>query len=105
MITLTERAGTKLQELLALEKKTGLRVFVSGGGCQGFSYGMNLEDVSLAEDSIIEMHGVKVFIDPQSAKMLEGTEIDYLDSLEASGFSIKNPNAKSTCGCGHSFSA
>ena len=105
MITLTERAGAKVQELLALEKKAGLRVYVTGGGCQGFSYGISLEDMSLAEDAVIEMRGVKLFVDPQSAKMLEGTEIDYLDSLESTGFSIKNPNAKSTCGCGHSFSA
>jgi len=105
MITLTEKAGAKVKELLAVEKKTGLRVYVSGGGCQGFSYGMSLEDMSLAQDRILEMHGVKVFIDAQSEKMLDGTEIDFVDSLEGSGFSIKNPNAKSTCGCGNSFSA
>jgi iron-sulfur cluster insertion protein len=105
MITLTDKAGAKVKEILETEKKEGLRIYVSGGGCHGFSYGMSLEDISLADDSVIEAHGVKVFVDPQSAKMLAGVEVDYVDSLQGSGFSIKNPNAKSSCGCGHSFSA
>jgi iron-sulfur cluster insertion protein len=105
MITLTEKAGKRVKSLLEAEKKAGLRIYVSGGGCQGFSYGMSLEDLALADDNVIEAHGVKVFIDPQSAKLLAGTEVDFQDSLESSGFSIKNPNAKSSCGCGHSFSA
>jgi iron-sulfur cluster assembly accessory protein len=105
MVTLTEKAGAKVKEILESEKKAGLRIYVSGGGCSGFSYGMSLEDIALADDNVIEAHGVKVFVDPQSAKMLAGIEVDYVDSLQGSGFSIKNPNAKSSCGCGHSFSA
>lgn len=107
MVTLTERAGSKVKEIMEAEQKTGygLRVYVTGGGCSGYQYGMAFEEKETEEDSVLEMHGVKLFVDPYSAPMLQGTEVDYLDSLQGAGFAIKNPNAKSTCGCGSSFSA
>ncbi|MGB3940122.1 MAG: iron-sulfur cluster insertion protein ErpA, partial [Candidatus Manganitrophaceae bacterium] len=102
-----ERAGEKVKEIMQGEQKTGygLRVYVTGGGCSGYQYGMAFEETPAEEDSVLEMQGVKVFVDPYSAPMLEGTEVDYVDSLQGAGFAIKNPNAKSTCGCGQSFSA
>ncbi len=106
MITITEKAGSKVKELLVAENKPGygLRVYVSGGGCQGFQYGIVFEEKPGEEDDVFEQHGVKLFLDPQSAPMLSGSEVDYNDSLNGAGFAIKNPQAKSTCGCGHSFS-
>ena len=107
MVVLTERAGEKIKAILAEEKKEtyGLRVYVSGGGCHGFQYGMVFEEQANEDDTVIQAHGVKLFIDAQSAPMLQGTEVDYVDSLRESGFSIRNPQAKSSCGCGTSFSA
>jgi len=106
MITLTEKASEKVKELMTAEKKEGfgLRVYVEGGGCSGFQYGMAFEAEANEEDDVLELFGVKIMIDPYSAPMLTGTEIDYNDSLQGAGFDIKNPNAKSTCGCGQSFS-
>lgn len=108
MITLTEQAGKKVQSLLEAEQKLttgGLRIYVSGGGCHGFQYGMSIEEQAREEDTVIESGGVKVFVDPHSLPVLQGLEIDYIDSLQGAGFAIKNPNAKSSCGCGSSFSA
>lgn len=107
MLLITEKAGAKIKTLLAGEDKAygGLRVYVSGGGCQGFQYGMTFEEQANPDDTIVEAHGVKVFIDAQSEPMLAGAEVDYVDSLEGSGFAIKNPQAKSSCGCGNSFGA
>ncbi|MDC4223913.1 MAG: iron-sulfur cluster insertion protein ErpA [Candidatus Manganitrophus sp.] len=107
MVTLTERAGSKVKEIMESEQKAGygLRVYVTGGGCSGYQYGMAFEEKETDEDSVLEMHGIKLFVDPYSAPMLQGTEVDYIDSLQGAGFAIKNPNAKSTCGCGQSFSA
>lgn len=107
MVTLTEKAGVKVKEIMESENKGsyGLRVYVKGGGCSGFEYGMAFEEKETEEDSVLEMHGVKLFVDPYSAPMLNGTEVDYVDNLQGAGFAIKNPNAKSTCGCGNSFSA
>jgi len=108
MITVTEQAGKKVQSLLEAEQKPttgGLRIYASGGGCHGFPYGMSLEEQSGEEDTVIESGGVKVFVDPHSLPVLQGLEIDYIDSLQGAGFAIKNPNAKSSCGCGSSFSA
>lgn len=106
MIHLTEKASEKVKELMTSEKKKGygLRVYVSGGGCSGFQYGMAFEEKANEEDDVLEMFGVKIMIDPYSAPMLTGTEIDYNDDLQGAGFAIKNPNAKTTCGCGQSFS-
>jgi len=107
MLVITEKAGAKIKALLAEESNPyhGLRVYVAGGGCQGFQYGMTFEEQANPDDTIVEAHGVKVYVDAQSAPMLEGAEVDYVDSLQGSGFAIKNPQAKSSCGCGSSFNA
>jgi iron-sulfur cluster insertion protein len=107
MLVITEKAGAKIKNLLAEENKAdyGLRVYVAGGGCQGFQYGMTFEERANPDDTVVEAHGVKVFVDAQSAPMLQGAEVDYVDSLQGSGFAIKNPQAKASCGCGNSFNA
>ena len=106
MVIITERASEKVREIMEAEEKAGygLRVYVEGGGCSGFQYGMAFEQASNDEDDVVEMHGLRLFVDPYSAPMLKGTEVDYVDGLQNAGFSIKNPNAKTTCGCGQSFS-
>lgn len=106
MVIITERASEKVREIMEAEEKAGygLRVYVEGGGCSGFQYGMAFEQTSNDEDDVVEMHGLRLFVDPYSAPMLKGTEVDYVDDLQNAGFSIKNPNAKTTCGCGQSFS-
>ena len=105
MIIITERASEKVKEIMAAEDKAGfgLRVYVEGGGCSGFQYGMAFEEKNNDEDEVLEMHGLRLFVDPFSGPMLTGTEVDYIDDLQNAGFSIKNPNAKTTCGCGQSF--
>lgn len=105
MIIITERGSEKVKEIMAAEEKAGfgLRVYVEGGGCSGFQYGMAFEEKANEEDDVVEMHGLRLFVDPYSAPMLKGTEVDYVDDLQNAGFSIKNPNAKTTCGCGQSF--
>jgi iron-sulfur cluster insertion protein len=106
MITMTSMAEEKIRELMLEEKDTiGLRVFVKGGGCHGYQYGMSFESKMSEDDTVIEKGDVKVIMDSQSAPLLSGAEVDYLDSLQGSGFAIKNPHAKTTCGCGSSFSA
>jgi iron-sulfur cluster insertion protein len=107
MVNVSTLAAAKISELLAEEQKkqSGLRVFVQGGGCSGFQYGLMIEDEPGPGDQSIESNGVKLFIDPISARYLDGAEVDFVDSVTGGGFTIKNPNAKSTCGCGSSFSA
>ncbi len=107
MVTLTEAAAKKVQSLRLEEGKPdwGLRLRVVGGGCSGFSYELGWEDTPQAEDQVIESEGVRVFVDPSSAPYVGGAQIDYVDGLYGSGFSINNPNATGTCGCGHSFQA
>lgn len=107
MLVITEKAGEKIKGLLAEEKKEhyGLRVYVAGGGCHGFEYGMVFEEAANPDDTVIEAHGVKVFLDAQSVSMLQGAEVDYHDTQQGAGFSIKNPQAKSSCGCGTSSNA
>ncbi len=107
MITLTETAGEKVKVQLENENKQGygLRVHVTGGGCHGFQYGMAFDEKSAEGDQVYEFHGVNVFIDPQSAMLMKGAVVDYVEGLEGSGFAIKNPQAKTTCGCGQSFGA
>jgi iron-sulfur cluster assembly accessory protein len=107
MINLTETAAEKVKGILAQEAgaaQSGLRIYVQGGGCSGFSYGMVLDEVGEG-DEVFEHSGVKVIVDPMSLRYLEGAQVDYKDDLMGGGFAIKNPNAESTCGCGHSFSA
>jgi iron-sulfur cluster insertion protein len=107
MIKISDLAATKIQELLAEEHKTtsGLRVFVQGGGCSGFQYGLMIEDAAGPTDQSFDVNGVKLFVDPISSPYLDGAEVDFVESVTGGGFAIKNPNAKTTCGCGHSFSA
>ena len=107
MINVSEAAAAKISELLVEENKaaSGLRVFVQGGGCSGFQYGLMIEeDGQGAGDQVFESHGVKLFVDPISIQYLKNAEVDFIDTLTGGGFTIKNPNAKSTCGCGSSFS-
>ncbi|MEK6630115.1 MAG: iron-sulfur cluster insertion protein ErpA [Acidobacteriota bacterium] len=106
MINVSPSAATKIQELLSEEQKntSGLRVFVQGGGCSGFQYGLMIEDNPGPGDQSIESNGVKLFVDPISVRYLTGAEVDFVDNVTGGGFTIRNPNAKSTCGCGSSFS-
>ena len=107
MISLTPAAVEKVKGILEQEKeslpKGGLRIYVQGGGCSGFSYGMVLDEVGDG-DEVFDHAGIRVIVDPMSLRYLEGAEVDYKEDLMGGGFAIKNPNAKSTCGCGHSFS-
>ena len=106
MITITATAAGKLRELIQEEKDTvGLRVYVKGGGCHGYQYGMAFESATSDDDTVIEQGDVKVIMDSQSAPLLAGCEVDFQDTVQGSGFAIKNPQAKTTCGCGSSFSA
>lgn len=104
-ITLTTAAADAVQELLAKRELSdlALRVFVSGGGCSGFQYGMALEDNIRETDIVSEQHGVRLVIDEISINYLDGATVDYVDEVMGSGFKIENPNAVSTCGCGSSF--
>ncbi|HEX2455611.1 MAG TPA: iron-sulfur cluster insertion protein ErpA [Vicinamibacterales bacterium] len=108
MINVTPAAATKISELLVEENKSnaGLRVFVQGGGCSGFQYGLMIDEGEgdATTDTVIESHGVRLLVDPISARYLTGAEVDFVDNITGGGFTIKNPNAKSTCGCGSSFS-
>lgn len=104
-ITLTHAAAEAVQELLAKRDLDGyaLRVFISGGGCSGYQYGMALENNFREQDNTYEMNGVKVVVDEVSINYLHGATIDYVDELMGSGFKIDNPNAIASCGCGSSF--
>jgi iron-sulfur cluster insertion protein len=108
MINVTPTAAAKISELLTEENKNdaGLRVFVQGGGCSGFQYGLMIDEGEgdASTDAVIESNGVKLLVDPISARYLTGAEVDFVDNVTGGGFTIKNPNAKSTCGCGSSFS-
>jgi iron-sulfur cluster insertion protein len=105
-LNFTDAAATKVKELIVEEKNPALmlRVFVSGGGCSGFQYGFTFEESANDDDTRVEKDGVTLLIDPLSFQYLSGSEIDYQDGLEGSQFVIKNPQAKTTCGCGSSFS-
>lgn len=107
MITLTPVAVGKVKEIMAQQNPppAGLRVAVVGGGCSGFQYHMAFDNASNGTDEVIELDGLKVFVDQMSGMYLEGVEIDYIETLEGAGFKFNNPNVKSTCGCGSSFQA
>lgn len=106
MITLTDTAALKVKELLDAEgePELALRVAVRPGGCSGFSYEMFFDGDIDAEDNVHDFEGVRVVVDPASAQMLLGATLDYKDGLQQAGFSINNPNATKSCGCGQSFS-
>ena len=105
MITITENAVAKIQDILAEENnpQLKLRVFVQGGGCSGMQYGFTLDDTQAEDDWDIESNGVSVLVDSMSGGYLQGAVIDYKDDAMGSSFSISNPNAETTCGCGSSF--
>jgi iron-sulfur cluster insertion protein len=107
MITITEKAASKVLEIAKEEDLggQGLRLRVIGGGCAGFSYDLYFEDKPTEMDEEFTDRGVKLYVDPLSFQYLDGTEIDYVESLSGAGFKFGNPNVKSTCGCGSSFSA
>ena len=106
MLTLTDKAADKAKELIeekGLQGQAALRVFVVGGGCSGYQYGMALARQTEDDDLVIEHDGIKVVVDPGSAPFLEGAEIDYVDDLMRAGFTISNPTAINSCACGQSF--
>src|ERR1035438_7240291 len=107
MITLTPTAVGKVKEILDSQepKPSGLRIAVVGGGCSGFSYSMAFENTPGLLDKAYEFDGLKVFIDQASLLYLDGAEVDFVETLEGSGFKFNNPQVKSTCGCGSSFNA
>lgn len=103
----TEAAARKVRELIEEEGNPGLklRVYISGGGCSGFQYGFSFDDQAAEDDLVLQRDGVALLVDPLSLQYLEGAEIDYRESLSGAQFVIRNPNARTTCGCGSSFSA
>jgi len=105
VLSLTDAAAVKLQELTKEEAnpEIGLRVYVYSGGCSGYRYGMMLEDAPTPDDKILEANGVRVYVDGSSIDLLQGSQIDYVDTLMGAGFTVNNPNAVSGCGCGSSF--
>ena len=105
VVSLTSDAQSKLQELLAKEgnPQLALRIFVSGGGCSGMQYGMAFDDQRRADDVVIDNEGVQILVDDFSVGYIQGSEIDYVDSLMGAGFTVHNPNAVHSCSCGHSF--
>ncbi|MEC0228792.1 HesB/IscA family protein [Paenibacillus alba] len=105
MINISESATDKIKELLASEESSSLflRLGVKAGGCSGFSYGMGFDDEQKDDDKVFDIHGLKVVVDDDSSKYLYGVEIDYTDAGMGGGFSINNPNAVASCGCGSSF--
>jgi len=107
MIQLTETAVSKVNEILNMQdpKPAGLRIAVVGGGCSGFSYSMAFETQPNMLDKTYTFNGLKVFVDQASMLYLDGAEVDYVETLEGSGFKFNNPHVKSTCGCGSSFNA
>jgi iron-sulfur cluster assembly protein len=104
IVNMTPTAVEKVRELLTLENdpSLALRVFVAGGGCSGLQYGMTLDEEQEG-DTVIPLSGIKILVDEMSMGYIDGSEIDYVDSLMGAGFTVNNPNAVSSCGCGHSF--
>jgi iron-sulfur cluster assembly accessory protein len=108
MVTVTDTAARKIQELMADESETEvsvLRIAIQGGGCSGFQYELGFDRGPQDGDNEIESNGVRVVIDPFSAPYLTGSEIDFVDALMGAGFAINNPNVQAACGCGSSFQA
>lgn len=109
MVTITPAATTEVQKFMAAENVApevgGLRVSVQPGGCSGFKYSLLIEDKPADDDTVLPQAGFNVFVDPFSMQYLNGVTIDYVTSMQGSGFTFKNPNATGGCGCGSSFSA
>ena len=107
LVSITPRAAARAKDLLAQKglPDGSLRVFIAGGGCSGYQYGMALAHEAEADDTVIETEGVRIVIDADSARLIGGAEVDYVEDLMKSGFTIFNPNATSSCACGSSFQA
>ncbi len=109
MVTVTDAATVEVKKFMDAEgvphDQGGLRVSVQPGGCSGFKYGLLIEDQPAEDDLVLAMGGFRLFVDPFSAQYLSGVTIDYVSSMQGSGFTFKNPNATGGCGCGSSFSA
>jgi iron-sulfur cluster assembly accessory protein len=107
VLSLTDKAIQMVKDAIREEKLDGhgLRVFVQGGGCSGFQYGLDFDEKPRDGDFEYEFQGLKVYVDPMSAMHLEGTVIDYVTTVSGAGFKFNNPTAKTTCGCGSSFSS
>jgi iron-sulfur cluster assembly protein len=103
-ITITEKAAEKIKAAIEKQgkKDAALRLYVSGGGCSGFQYGLAFDEKNDG-DQVIESQGVRVLVDRESVQYLDGSEVDYVESVMGEGFMVNNPNATETCGCGHSF--
>ncbi|MFI5234479.1 MAG: HesB/IscA family protein [Gemmatimonadales bacterium] len=108
-LTLTDNAAVEVRKFMEAEKvpaeSGGLRVSVMPGGCSGFKYSLNIEERALEDDSVVEINGIRVFVDAFSMQYLNGISIDYVTAMQGSGFSFNNPNATGGCGCGTSFTA
>jgi iron-sulfur cluster assembly protein len=108
-LVITERAAVEVHKFIAAEQVSGetagLRVSVLPGGCSGFKYSLNIEERSLEDDAVMEVNGVRVFVDGFSMQYLNGVTVDYVTSMQGSGFTFTNPNATGGCGCGTSFTA
>jgi iron-sulfur cluster insertion protein len=104
-LVFTDRAAHKVRDLIAEEGNAALnlRVYISGGGCSGFQYGFSFEEERQDDDVAVENEGVRLLVDPISLQYLHGAEVDYAQDLQGERFIIRNPNAKTTCGCGSSF--
>ncbi len=108
MINLTSKAAAEVKKIMQQQnpgQTLALRIGVKGGGCSGLSYVLDFEREPRPDDHVYESNGVKIFLDPKSALYLKGTELDFSDGLNGTGFTFRNPNAQRTCGCGSSFSA
>ncbi|MES9868216.1 MAG: iron-sulfur cluster assembly accessory protein [Sedimenticola sp.] len=107
MLTLTESAQKAVSRFIKGSETpvSGLRISVTGGGCSGMQYGMSLEEQAKGDDTVVEVGELKIFVDPASAPLLDGITVDFLETMEGSGFKFENPNATASCGCGKSFSA
>lgn len=108
-VVLTDNAATEVRKFIAAEQvpveTAGLRVSVLPGGCSGFKYSLNIEERGLDDDMVFEVNGIRLFVDGFSAQYLNGVSIDYVTSMQGSGFTFSNPNATGGCGCGTSFTA
>ncbi len=108
-VELTEKAAAEVRKFIEAEQvpaeTAGLRVSVLPGGCSGFKYSLNIEEAALEDDMLLELSGIRVFVDGFSAQYLNGVTIDYVTSMQGSGFTFHNPNATGGCGCGSSFTA
>jgi iron-sulfur cluster assembly protein len=105
MITITAQAAEKLADLLRQQEdpQTRLRLFVTRGGCHGFSYGMAFDSERRDGDQVVAQNGVEVLLDALTSRVMAGAQVDYVKTLTGEGFTVRNPNAVETCGCGHSF--